>query len=274
MLINDATFMIAAQNDFQYNIYTGNHGTIEIDNSTVKPSDNWHSRVRLSDNSRLSINNTKLDRQRISSWGDSYVIIENSILQEIDFHYNLNISLHGIVFTDYLGFVGSNICLYGNASFSLGTVAFYESNATRNYNIITKDTSDNRVENAELILFDQNDTIVWNGVTDNLGKADFNLTFTDSNFTDVLKLEGVKGDYSATMNVWLFSGTPIVLTLKYFADLNGDGTINIVDISIVAMAFGSTPADPEWNIAADLNNDQVINILDVSAVAMEFGKTV
>jgi len=274
MLINDAIVMIDTQSDYQYNIYTENHGAIEIDNSTVKPSVNWHSRVRLLDDSRLNVNNTKLDRLRISSSENSYLIIEDSILQEIEFFDNLNISLHEIVFIDYLGIAGSNIYLYGNVSFFLGTVAFFESNATRNYNIITKDTSDNPVENAELNLFDKNDTIVWNGVTDNLGKADFNLTFTDNNYTNVLELEAVKGDYSATMNVWLFSDTPIVLTMKYFADLNADGTINILDISVVAMAFGSTPEDPNWNIIADLNNDQIVNILDISTIAMEFGKTV
>jgi len=57
-------------------------------------------------------------------------------------------------------------------------------------------------------------------------------------------------------------------------DLNQDGTVNILDISIVAIAFGSTPEDPNWNILADLNNDQIINILDISTIAMEFGKTV
>ena len=57
-------------------------------------------------------------------------------------------------------------------------------------------------------------------------------------------------------------------------DLNDDGTVNIVDISIVAIAFGSAPEDPYWNIIADLNNDQVINILDISMVAKDYGKTV
>jgi len=274
MLINDATVMIATQYDDQYNIYTENHGTIEIDNSTVKPSVNWHSQVRLGDNSRLNINNTKLDRLRISSWGDSYVIIENSILQEVEFHYNLNISLHEIVFTDYLGFVESNIYLYGNASFSLGTVAFFYSNATRNYDIITKDTSDNRVENAELTLFDQNDTIVWNGVTDNLGKADFNLTFTDNNYRDVLKLEAAKGNCSATRNVWLFSDTPVILTMKYYTDLNGDGTINIVDLFVVAKAFGTKEGDPNYNSIADIDKNNEVNIVDLYEVAKDYGKTI
>lgn len=58
------------------------------------------------------------------------------------------------------------------------------------------------------------------------------------------------------------------------SDLNNDETVNILDITIVAIAFGSTPEDPKWNIIADLNNDQIINILDISTVASEFRKTV
>ena len=58
------------------------------------------------------------------------------------------------------------------------------------------------------------------------------------------------------------------------ADLNNDGVINILDISIIAIAFGSTPENPNWNEMADLNNDQIINILDISMVAKEYGKTV
>jgi parallel beta-helix repeat protein len=56
-------------------------------------------------------------------------------------------------------------------------------------------------------------------------------------------------------------------------DLNHDGIVNILDISIIAIAFGSTPGDPHWNETADLNNDQLINILDISMVAKDYGKT-
>lgn len=67
------------------------------------------------------------------------------------------------------------------------------------------------------------------------------------------------------------------LNLSYYestSDLNKDGTVNILDVSIVALAFGSTPEDPNWNIIADLNNDETVNILDISTVAVEFGKPV
>ncbi len=57
-------------------------------------------------------------------------------------------------------------------------------------------------------------------------------------------------------------------------DLNSDGAVNIIDISIVAKAFGSRPEDPNWNEAADLDNNELVNILDISIVAKDYGKTV
>jgi len=56
------------------------------------------------------------------------------------------------------------------------------------------------------------------------------------------------------------------------ADINGDGTINILDIAIVAKAYGSYPGHPNWNSKADLDGNDVINILDIAKVAKEYGK--
>jgi len=56
--------------------------------------------------------------------------------------------------------------------------------------------------------------------------------------------------------------------------MHGDGTIDIRDITIVAMAFGPTLGDDNWNQIADLNEDEVIDIRDITIVALEFGKTV
>jgi len=57
-------------------------------------------------------------------------------------------------------------------------------------------------------------------------------------------------------------------------DLNDDHIINILDIAIVARAYGAMPGDSNWNQVADLNDDDIINILDVAMIARHFGETV
>ena len=57
-------------------------------------------------------------------------------------------------------------------------------------------------------------------------------------------------------------------------DINGDGIVDIVDIVIVALAFGSEPGDPNWNPVADLNGDSIVDIVDVVLVAIHFGETI
>jgi hypothetical protein len=66
----------------------------------------------------------------------------------------------------------------------------------------------------------------------------------------------------------------IQISISLKTDLNRDGTVNILDIFLVANAFGSTPADPNWKAVADLNGDGTVNILDIFAVAWDFGKKV
>ena len=50
-------------------------------------------------------------------------------------------------------------------------------------------------------------------------------------------------------------------------DVNKDGVINILDLTLVAANFGQTGATP-----ADVNGDNVVNILDLTLVASHFGE--
>ena len=52
------------------------------------------------------------------------------------------------------------------------------------------------------------------------------------------------------------------------ADVNGDGVVNIIDLTLVASNFGKTGTD-----AADVNRDGVVNIIDLTLVAAAFGNT-
>ncbi len=57
-------------------------------------------------------------------------------------------------------------------------------------------------------------------------------------------------------------------------DLNKDGTVDIIDLNIVARAYGSYPGHPKWDETADLNKDGSVNIKDIYKVARDYGKTV
>ena len=51
-------------------------------------------------------------------------------------------------------------------------------------------------------------------------------------------------------------------------DVNGDGVVNIIDLTLVATNFGATGSN-----AADVNGDGVVNIVDLTLVAAAFGNT-
>ena len=55
------------------------------------------------------------------------------------------------------------------------------------------------------------------------------------------------------------------------ADLDGSGTTDVLDFSLFAVAFGSTPGDASWNPNADLVPDGVIDVFDFTAFALDFG---
>lgn len=66
----------------------------------------------------------------------------------------------------------------------------------------------------------------------------------------------------------------VIFTVTFLGDLSLDGTVNIIDVSIVAYSFGNSIGGERWNPDADLNNDYTINIVDIAMVAMEFGNTI
>jgi len=56
-------------------------------------------------------------------------------------------------------------------------------------------------------------------------------------------------------------------------DINKDGRVDLIDIVLVAAAYGSKPGDPNWNEDADIDKNGIIDIIDVSLVARDYGKT-
>ena len=63
------------------------------------------------------------------------------------------------------------------------------------------------------------------------------------------------------------------IAVAVMGDVNGDRVVNLLDGVILALAWGASPSDPQWNIKADVNHDGHINILDGVRLGMNWGKT-
>jgi len=62
-----------------------------------------------------------------------------------------------------------------------------------------------------------------------------------------------------------------IVKVVIVGDINGDNQVNIVDVSLVAKAFGRSLGQLGYNPNGDINDDHQINIWDVSAAAKRFG---
>jgi hypothetical protein len=56
-------------------------------------------------------------------------------------------------------------------------------------------------------------------------------------------------------------------------DLNSDGRIDIVDYTLVAIAYGTQPGDQSYNPVADINKDGIVDIRDLWVVAYYIDET-
>ena len=63
------------------------------------------------------------------------------------------------------------------------------------------------------------------------------------------------------------------LDLLRASDVNGDGVVNILDLTLIASRFGAIPTEDQ-RLNPDVNADGFVNILDLTLVAGHLGKTI
>jgi hypothetical protein len=242
---------------------------------------------------QISLNNTSITTYIVVLCRDSIVTIANSTV-DLSPYFDSDVyvvdSLVALQTQNFSGSLGferttlrnrmlifyADFFMYGNVSFEdVQEIELLLINIKRNYNIILRDYANNPMENAGLILLDQKNTVVWNGTTDSLGQANFNVTFTDSNYTDTLTLNiSREGFYNETKDFGFLSDTPvsIVLTVKIPGDLNWDKEVSLADLVILAQAYGSKPGDSSWNPKADIDGNGIVGLSDLVALAQHYGQ--
>ncbi len=89
------------------------------------------------------------------------------------------------------------------------------------------------------------------------------------NYTIKAVATAVPGETNTTNNE-LIDGT---VKIRILGDVNGDGTVELTDMYLLSLAFGSCPDHSRWNPDADINHDDYVELIDFFLVGQNFGLT-
>jgi parallel beta-helix repeat protein len=93
--------------------------------------------------------------------------------------------------------------------------------------------------------------------------------FVKGNYTISAYAIPLQGEKDTDDNTFI-DGT-VLVTIA--GDVNGDGTVDVFDLSIVGQSYGYFSWQPEYNIMADINEDGVVDLRDLAIVTMNWGAT-
>lgn len=140
--------------------------------------------------------------------------------------------------------------------------------ASESFNVTAK------FENTTLEIFG---TVGTQEVTDLAAGANVTLTFW-WNTTDVTPCvdytlsavaDVVEGEMDVEDNVFVDG----IVKIKLQGDVNGDKIVNMMDLVVVARAYGTNEDDPEYDPDLDLNHDGWIDMRDLAIIGRNYGAT-
>lgn len=252
--------------------------------------DNWRGILLYTSSPNVSIySNTITDNEyaiRVSGGGSNYLTVSDNIVMN---NRGYGIGLTGFGSASNYATISRNLIVNNSDGIALGQYSNY--NTISQNNISMNDYGFYIEFSTQNAIYSNN---VWNNAQQahvasgsvNKWDADYSSGgnyWSDQNFVDEYSgpnqdipgsddvcdgpyvIDEENQDRYPLMEPWI---SAILRT-----DLNDDGAVNILDISIVARAFGSKAGDPSWNELADLDKNSVVNIIDISMVAKDFGKT-
>ena len=100
------------------------------------------------------------------------------------------------------------------------------------------------------------------------------------NGTLAVLVEGTQIYYTLSENTthnflhftYLHSMKSVKIWLTMIADVNGDRKVDMRDLFLVILAFGTGPGQPGWNPICDINQDGKVDMKDIFIVILEYGK--
>jgi hypothetical protein len=96
----------------------------------------------------------------------------------------------------------------------------------------------------------------------------------DGTTTIVITSVGVvDGDFAPITGITTTGGTATVDTMSLVGDINGDNTVNYIDLGMLGASYGLSLGDAGYNVAADLSGDNTVNYIDLGMLGAHYGET-
>jgi hypothetical protein len=104
----------------------------------------------------------------------------------------------------------------------------------------------------------------------------FNCTWdttglTAGNYTIKTQADPVPNEYNITDNTLIYDGH---VRIKIPGDANNDDTVDVIDLAVLQIAYGSTPTSINWNQECDFNRDNIVNANDLEIFGKNYGKSI
>ena len=179
----------------------------------------------------------------------------------------------GVVLTALLAVACLNVVALGTNGFNMEVIVELSSdNVARGDDVtifvVVKDDGGNPIEGATVTATIGDLEVLF--LLSDQGSGSYQVAIDTS-----IVNEGAY-DIVVTVEKEEYEPSQISRTLTVIAlitDLNNDGGVDIVDLYIVASAFGTEPGDSRWSKEADIDGDDKITIVDLFKIALDFGRT-
>jgi hypothetical protein len=122
-----------------------------------------------------------------------------------------------------------------------------------------------------------NDTVLAEGDPEHDGVSGLIVKFNRTAVSALVLSKGVKfGSVTLTITGKFNDGTAFggsdIIKVRMPGDMNCDGKVDVRDIALAALAFGSHLGQNRWNSVADENDDGKVDAHDIRIIAQNFGK--
>ncbi|MEM3407089.1 MAG: dockerin type I domain-containing protein [Nitrososphaerota archaeon] len=100
---------------------------------------------------------------------------------------------------------------------------------------------------------------VKRGATPGYYKLELSIEFANENYEKIINIEVRGGE------VYVIAGI--------LGDINGDGTVNYMDLAILGSCYGKSRGEGGYRQEADLNNDGIIDYRDLAILGANYGRS-